>query len=136
MQMPFLRRVAPESTIVPLLIGHQTEETARELGDALALSRNQSSVLIASTNLSHYENATVARGLDAVVLEHVRRFDPDGLQSSLQKNPVTLAVAVRRSRSCGRPVRSAPPEVAGSTMEILAMSRVTSRRWSVTWPPS
>src|SRR5580765_8836435 len=36
MQMPFLRRVAPESTIVPLLIGHQTEETARALGDALA----------------------------------------------------------------------------------------------------
>jgi AmmeMemoRadiSam system protein B len=43
--------------------------------------------LIASTDLSHYENAAIAHGLDAVVLEHVRSFDPDGLQSSLQKNP-------------------------------------------------
>ena len=88
MQMPFLRRVAPESAIVPLLIGHQTEETARALGDALgSLARDRSTVLIASTDLSHYENATVAHGLDAVVLEHIRRFDPDGLQLSLQKNP-------------------------------------------------
>jgi hypothetical protein len=39
-----------------------------------------------ATDLSHYENATIAHGLDAVVLEHVRRFDPDGLQSSLEKN--------------------------------------------------
>ena len=36
MQLPFLRRVAPEATIVPLLMGHQTDETARELGEALA----------------------------------------------------------------------------------------------------
>jgi MEMO1 family protein len=88
MQMPFVRRVAPESAIVPLLIGHQTEETARELGEALGrLARNRSAVLIASTDLSHYENAASAHRLDAVVLEHIRRFDPEGLQSSLQKNP-------------------------------------------------
>jgi MEMO1 family protein len=88
MQLPFLRRVAPESAIVPLLVGHQTEETAWELGEVLArLGRNRSVVLIASTDLSHYENASIAGGLDAVVLEHVGSFDPEGLQSSLQKNP-------------------------------------------------
>src|SRR5262245_10402267 len=88
MQLPFVRRVAPGSAIVPLLIGQQTEATARELGEVLGqLARTRSTVLVASTDLSHYEDAQTAQDLDQVVLEHVRAFDPDGLQSSLRKNP-------------------------------------------------
>ena len=88
MQLPFVSRLAPLARIVPLLIGRQTEETARELGDVLGrLALNRNIVLIASTDLSHYENATRARQLDSVVLEHISRFDPDGLQSSLNENP-------------------------------------------------
>jgi hypothetical protein len=69
-------------------MGHQTDDTARELGAALALvGRGRSTVLIASTDLSHYENVKTAQRLDAVVLDHIRRFDADGLQSVLQKNP-------------------------------------------------
>lgn len=88
MQLPFVRRVAPGARIVPLLMGHQTEETARALGEALGrLAAQRSTVLIASTDLSHYENATTAHDLDEMVLEHVRRFDPEGLQSALHGNP-------------------------------------------------
>jgi AmmeMemoRadiSam system protein B len=88
MQLPFVRRVTPGAKIVPLLMGHQTEDTARELGAALArVGRGRSTVLIASTDLSHYENVKTAQRLDAVVLDYIRRFDADGLQSALQKNP-------------------------------------------------
>jgi AmmeMemoRadiSam system protein B len=88
MQLPFVRRVAPQAKIVPLLMGRQTEETARETGGAIArVSRDKSVVLIASTDLSHYESATTAHRLDEVVLDHVRRFDPEGLQAALHKNP-------------------------------------------------
>jgi MEMO1 family protein len=103
MQLPFVRRVAPGSAIVPLLIGQQTEATARELGEVLGqLARTRSTVLVASTDLSHYEDAKTAQDLDQVVLEHVRTFDPDGLQSSLLKNPSHAcgggaAVAVMRA---------------------------------------
>jgi AmmeMemoRadiSam system protein B len=88
MQLPFVRRVTPGAKIVPLLMGHQTEGTARALGEALArVGHGRSTVLIASTDLSHYENVRTAQSLDAVVLDHIRRFDADGLQSSLQTNP-------------------------------------------------
>jgi AmmeMemoRadiSam system protein B len=88
MQLPFVSRLAPRARIVPLLIGRQTEETARALGDVLGrLAFNRNVVLVASTDLSHYENATRARQLDAVVLDHVSRFDPEGLQSALDQNP-------------------------------------------------
>src|SRR5215831_18655735 len=36
MQLPFLKRVAPQARIVPLLMGAQTAECAEELGRALA----------------------------------------------------------------------------------------------------
>jgi hypothetical protein len=88
MQLPFVRRVAPQARIVPLLIGHQTDETARALGEALGrVGRRRSTVLIASSDLSHYENAATARGLDAVVLDQVGKCDPDGLQAALMSNP-------------------------------------------------
>ena len=88
MQLPFLRRVAPKATIVPLLMGWQTAETARALGDALAQAVIDRSVLfVASTDLSHYEDAATAGRLDRIVIDHVRRFDPEGLQSALAANP-------------------------------------------------
>jgi len=113
MQLPFLRRVAPEARIVPLLVGHQTDATARELGKALGdIARGKTALLIASTDLSHYEDAMTAHRLDGVVLEHVRQFDPDGLQSSLQKYPHHAcgggaAVAVMRAAQALGATRSA-----------------------------
>jgi hypothetical protein len=88
MQLPFVRHVAPQARIVPLLMGRQTEATARSLGEALGrLARNRSALLIASTDLSHYQDAETAQALDAVVIDHVGRFDPDGLLSALLRNP-------------------------------------------------
>jgi AmmeMemoRadiSam system protein B len=88
MQLPFLRRVAPAARIVPLLMGRQTAGTAARLADALtAVLQGRSVVLVASSDLSHYEDAETAHRLDGVVIEQVRRFDPDGLQAALEVNP-------------------------------------------------
>src|SRR5207244_3415728 len=42
---------------------------------------------VASTDLSHYHDATTAAALDAVVIDHVTRFDADGLQRTLDTQP-------------------------------------------------
>src|SRR6185295_715064 len=61
MQLPFIKRVVPDARIVPLLMGCQTPETAAALGDVLSAAlKNRSGVIIASTDLSHYHDATVA----------------------------------------------------------------------------
>jgi AmmeMemoRadiSam system protein B len=120
MQLPFVRRVAPQARIVPLLVGHQTEATATALSDALGkVGRNKSVVLIASTDLSHYENATTARALDTVVLHQVEKFDPDGLQAALLNNPQHAcgggpAVAVMRAARALGATRSAVLNYADS----------------------
>ena len=88
MQLPFLQRLAPGAKIVPLVMGFQTAETARTLGDALpaAVDRKRA-LLVASTDLSHYHDAATASRLDAVVIDHVSRFDADGLQTVLAARP-------------------------------------------------
>jgi AmmeMemoRadiSam system protein B len=88
MQLPFLAHVAPGVPIVPLVMGYQTAATAYALGDALATAlRGRTALLVASTDLSHYHDATTAAALDAVVIDCVSRFDPDGLQHALDVTP-------------------------------------------------
>jgi len=88
MQLPFLKRVAPDVPIVPLVMGHQTASTAEALGDALAtVLRGRRALVIASTDLSHYYDAATAAALDRTVIECVERFDADGLQGALDVRP-------------------------------------------------
>ena len=88
MQLPFVQRLAPGVPIVPLLMGLQTAETSRALGEALGTAlRSRRALLVASTDLSHYYDAASAARLDDVVVEHVSRFDADGLQHALNQNP-------------------------------------------------
>lgn len=88
MQLPFLKRVLPNTKIVPLVMGYQRRETAYTLGDAIAAAvKGRKAVLVASTDLSHYQNAVTAAKLDAKVMQQVSRFDADGLMSLLETFP-------------------------------------------------
>ncbi len=88
MQLPFLKRVAPEARIVPLVVGRQTAETALALGEALgAVLKGRNALLVASTDLSHYHDAATAARLDGVVIDQVSGFDADGLQRALDAEP-------------------------------------------------
>ena len=86
MQLPFVAKLLPGVPIVPLVMGYQRRETATALGDALARAigsyrtRDKSGVLlVASSDLSHYEDAATASRLDACVARYVETLDADGL---------------------------------------------------------
>jgi AmmeMemoRadiSam system protein B len=88
MQLPFTQHLAPAVPIVPLLVGYQTMETARELGQALATTlRARRALMVASTDLSHYHDAPTAQRLDRAIIERVGAFDVDGLQRALEDRP-------------------------------------------------
>jgi AmmeMemoRadiSam system protein B len=107
MQMPFLAYLLPGARIVPLVMGHQTRGTAEALGGALARaiaargatplgSRRANAeesdgpgevLLVASSDLSHYEDARTAASMDDVVMRHVEAMDPEGLMSALEREP-------------------------------------------------
>jgi predicted class III extradiol MEMO1 family dioxygenase len=110
MQLPFVAHLMPGTPIVPLVMGHQTRRTAFALGDAIAaalepaasgapdagdVSHRQGAgdagggeiLLVASSDLSHYEDARRAAVLDAIVLERVEALDAEGLMSALEREP-------------------------------------------------
>ncbi len=88
LQLPFLRRVLPDTPIVPLMMGAQSSATITALGDGLAAAlAGRRALLIASSDLSHYLDARVAAVVDRAVLDCVERFDPDGLAGALRANP-------------------------------------------------
>jgi len=94
MQLPFLARLLPGVPIVPLVMGHQTRDTADALGDAIgravtAFTANtgQEVLLVASSDLSHFLDAVTAARMDRTVLECVEAFDPDALMVALERQP-------------------------------------------------
>ena len=88
MQLPFLRRLLPDTPIVPLLMGFQTRGTIHALAGALAaVGPGRRILLVASTDLSHYFDAATAEGLDRRVQECVAAGDPGRLLEIFEKYP-------------------------------------------------
>ena len=108
MQVPFIARLLPRVPIVPLVMGYQTRRTAEHLGDVLARAlEGRNVLLVASSDLSHFNDARTAAALDAVVLGHVESLDPGGLMLALEREPGhacgggPMVAVLRASRALG-----------------------------------
>jgi AmmeMemoRadiSam system protein B len=85
MQMPFLQRLVPGLRIVPMLMGTQSREEVESLAAALAKAlAGRRVLLVASSDLSHYQPAAVANRTDAEVVGQVERFDEEALLARLE----------------------------------------------------
>ncbi len=79
--LPFLQRaLASKWELLPLMVRVQDAETCRQLGIILAhTAADKDTLLVASTDLSHYHDQQTALTLDRAVLERVEAFDPESL---------------------------------------------------------
>lgn len=97
MQLPFIAHLLPGVPIVPLVMGRQTRRTAFSLGEAIArvaaarvsapANSGSEVLLVASSDLSHYEEAGTATALDSLVIGRVEALDPHGLMDALEREP-------------------------------------------------
>ncbi len=86
MQLPFLQHLIEGLRIVPCLMGSQERDEVFALSDAIATSVGRAAgpvLLVASSDLSHYNPAPVANRLDALVVDDVARLDPERLMQRL-----------------------------------------------------
>ncbi|HEY7698931.1 MAG TPA: AmmeMemoRadiSam system protein B, partial [Vicinamibacteria bacterium] len=87
MQLPFLQHLLPEASILPVIMGLQAPRNIEAAARAIVRAVSESAhpvLLIASSDLSHYESREKARELDSEVLDCVERFDPEGLARLLE----------------------------------------------------
>lgn len=83
-QLPFLQVLLQDFTIVPVVIGDQHKTYNYELGRRLADICDDSTLVIASSDLSHFHPKDEADMLDTIVENHIRKFDYEGLQRDLE----------------------------------------------------
>jgi AmmeMemoRadiSam system protein B/AmmeMemoRadiSam system protein A len=78
-ELPFLQRVCPGCSIVPLLMGDDDEETVQALAEALVAvlsGGDKRVVVIASSDLAHYPAYEDALRVDGATLGAIETFDP------------------------------------------------------------
>ena len=92
-QLPFLQGLYGDGfKFLPISLAFQDIETARELGRGLSalLGGVMNALLIASSDLTHYEPAAVAKEKDErALLEAVTRLDTEGLYDALEARRIT-----------------------------------------------
>jgi MEMO1 family protein len=92
-QLPFLQQKQPQLTFVPIALGTGHLETLETLGEALAevLRAQQEAVLIvASSDMNHYENDAITRVKDHKAIERILALDPAGLYGVVMKEQISM----------------------------------------------
>jgi len=84
-QLPFLQVLLPDFKLVPLVMGTQDFVTCQWLAEAVSdcIKKSGSTLVVASSDLSHFHPYQQAKKLDQVVLDKIGEFDPRGLSDSL-----------------------------------------------------
>jgi hypothetical protein len=90
-QLPFLQYLSPEIKIVPVVMGHQDVVIARETAKVLREAcQGKDVVFLASSDLSHYVPAEVAREQDGTVLERILALDAEGMMELVQARDISM----------------------------------------------
>ncbi len=91
-QIPFLQMVLNDFTIVPVVMGDQNKKYIDELAEKLASIKDETTLIVASSDLSHFYSSVRAEMLDSKVERRIAEFDFNGLIDDL---------ASRTSEACG-----------------------------------
>lgn len=91
-EIPFLQKVLKDFTIVPVVMGDQNKIYGEELAQKLSEVIDDKTLIIASSDLSHFYPREEAKQLDSKVQKRIEDFDFDGLQKDLE---------LRNSEACG-----------------------------------
>jgi len=108
-QLPFLQRIYGDSVpLLPVSLLFQDIDTAKAVAAALAkVVRGKRTVLVASSDLTHYEPAEQARKKDNALMKKVLEMDLEGFYSTLDGLGVTacgsgaIATVMEAARSLG-----------------------------------
>ena len=92
-QVPFLQIQQPKLQIVPLVISRIPYKTCDEIGHSLAHAISESGkevLIVASSDMSHYESRRSAKKKDSAALKNVNDLDPAGLYTTVVDNRISM----------------------------------------------
>jgi MEMO1 family protein len=90
--LPFLQFILQDFNIVPIVMGDQSKIYIDELAERISDSIDEKTLVIASSDLSHFYSRDIAQKLDSVVEKRINNYDYEGLYGDLEH---------KRCEACG-----------------------------------
>jgi AmmeMemoRadiSam system protein B len=90
-QLPFLQVRRPDLSIAAICVSGLPFSRCQEIGEGLALvaARHQA-LVVASSDMSHYLPAAVARGKDRLALDRMLALDARGLHEVVSREEISM----------------------------------------------
>jgi hypothetical protein len=92
-ELPFLLLRQPELSFVPIALGTGQFEILEHLGNALAdviAAQSDRVLIVASSDMNHYESDTVTRAKDHWAIERILSLDPRGLFDVVTQQDISM----------------------------------------------
>ena len=91
--LPFLHRLNPETTIVPVCISAPTLESLERVGKAMGRTLKDFGApvsIVVSSDMSHYVTSEEARKMDGMALEPIMTLDPAALYDTVRSRHISM----------------------------------------------
>ncbi len=92
-QVPFIQITSPGARIVPITVMHGSVDEFREVAHAIADAISgtaRDAVIIASTDMTHYESRKAAGKKDNEAIARVLGLDPEGLLEVVEEKNISM----------------------------------------------
>src|SRR5271154_5743609 len=92
-QIPFLQQLRKDFQFVPIVLGTDRYGAIEELGRAIAkvvAAQGQPVLLIASSDMNHYESDAITRVKDEKAIARMLALDPRGLYDTVRNEGITM----------------------------------------------
>jgi len=92
-QLPFLQYFQPDIKIVPIILAHASGDIYREIGKAIAKTiknSNKEMVIIASSDMTHYESQESAQKKDKQAIEAMLDLNEDELLKRVEELSISM----------------------------------------------
>jgi MEMO1 family protein len=90
--LPFLQFIFEDFNIIPIVMGDQSKLYIDELAERVSGILDDDTLVVASSDLSHFYSREVAQDLDSVVEKRINAYDYEGLYKDLEH---------KRCEACG-----------------------------------
>lgn len=129
-QLPFLQSVLNNFKIVPIVMGDQTKMFVDELATTLTKVVDDETLIVASSDMSHFHSKKEADILDSIVEERIRQFDFKSLQKDLDRHnceacgggPIVVLMKAAQLKNIQHSIvlhRSDSGDVTGDNKEVV-----------------
>lgn len=92
-QLPFLQVIRKNVSIVPMVTNYDSFSPAKDVGEALAGAIKEypgKTLILASSDMTHYQSRSVASRLDKMAIECIEKLDPEGLLKVTKEKNITM----------------------------------------------